>query len=61
MARLFDNILKKMDIAEEEEIYFGNGNKEMSEDDINHYAKVYGFEAKARRSEKQLRLDYKIS
>ena len=25
MARLFDNILKDMDIAEEEEIYFGDG------------------------------------
>ena len=57
MARLFDNILEDMDIAEEEEIYFGDGKakarmlrKEMTDDDINHYAKVYGFEAKARRS-----------
>ena len=52
MARLFDNILKDMDIAEEEEIYFGDGKakarmlrKEMTDDDINHYAKVYGFDS----------------
>lgn len=45
MARLFDNILEDMDIAEEEEIYFGDGNKEMTDDDINHYAKVYGFDS----------------
>ena len=41
MARLFDNILNDMDIEEEEKIYFEDGNKEMTEDDINHYAKVY--------------------
>lgn len=45
MARLFDNILEDMDIAEEEEMYFGDGNKEMTDDDINHYAKVYGFDS----------------
>ena len=45
MARLFDNILKDMDIDEEEEIYFGDGNKELTDDDINHYAKVYGFDS----------------
>ncbi len=45
MARLFDNILEGMDIAEEEKIYFEDGNKEMTDDDINHYAKVYGFDS----------------
>ena len=45
MARLFDNILNDMDIEEEEKIYFEDGNKEMTEDDINHYAKVYGFDS----------------
>ena len=52
MPRLFDNILDGMDTAkgtptakEEEAIYFRNGNKELSEADINHYAKVYGFDS----------------
>ncbi len=55
MARLFDNILKDMDIDEEEEIYFGDGNKELTDDDINHYAKVYGFDSSEyTRAEKRL-------
>ena len=55
MVRLFDNILKDMDIEEEEKIYFEDGNKEMTDDDINHYAKVYGFDSEEyTRDEKRL-------
>ena len=44
-----------MDIEEEEKIYFEDGNKEMTDDDINHYAKVYGFDSEEyTRDEKRL-------
>ncbi len=52
MARLFEKNIKalKKEIKETEAMVLKYNKQSLTEEDINHYAKVFGFKAKARRS-----------
>ena len=52
MARLFENSIKstRENLKECEALILKYNKKLLTDEDVNHYAKVYGFEAKARRS-----------
>ena len=47
MARLFENNIKSIreDIEETERLFLEVNKEPLTEDDINHYAKVFGFDS----------------